>query len=652
MDAFKFTQFLTPGRFIQNGVVLTGLPFVLAAITASLIIAATRWLQRHVGIHENLLHRRYKYTRLKSSRREFRLCQLEPGSFGDIIKAKLSHYPFGEHEHPAYDALSYVWGDPKSRRPVFINGQLSSLAVNLHDALQHVRNENSPTTLWIDAICINQDDLNERSQQIRIMKSIFEGAESVIAWIGPTSHDSDIAMEYIDKFALSTPLSSALHATSERPESLIQNSVQDLFRRPYWERVWIIQELASARRCRVQCGHVCVPLHAFHVLIDALNSNLNIQKYMSVAKATRLLKLSRLCHGQTPHKQSLIDLLWCTVDFQATDPRDKVYAILGIAQEQDRVGIVPEYIPENTLTNSLRKLVKHHIVTENNFDILCYFPTFVCQQSSHHCSWVPDLYRHVNGLCTQSFKASGDRPPVVQFSMSLELLTAKGLDIGKVDTVIGPFELGLSPGSHSENFVFCNLSDDRSFNAMKVAARNALRKIHPGADEQRLDEILWNHIIGDNIKIGGDPPDAPCPCGHLELLEALSARAYDTELPEAYGKITSRYCESDGGKQCLADNDEANILALCPASNLSTFMRLSNRSFFIMTNGMVGLGPPNLQKGDLVSVIFGCSLPTVLRESGEHYEWVGPAYVYRAMNGEYVNGLKDNSPQIRDFMLR
>ena len=378
---------------------------------------------------------------------------------------------------------------------------------------------------------------------------------------------------------------------------------------------------------------MCVPLQAFHVLIEALNSSISIRNYMSSAKATRLLKLSRLCHGETPHEQRLIDHLWSTVDFHATDPRDKVYAILGIAKERDRVAIVPEYTPENTLTILLRELAIHHIMTEKNFDILCYFPTFRSQQLNHHCSWVLDIYRHLNGLCPLSFKASGDRHPIVEFSINHEFLTAKGLGLGKVDTVIGPFGLGLSTGRHGTDFVFFNLSDDHSFKAMKGAARNAIRELLSVADEQFLDNILWNHIIGDNLKIGGDPFDAPCPCGYLELLEALSGRAYDTELPDACGK-----------KEFRADNNEAD--------NLFAFMRLSNRSFFITTNSMLGLGPPNLQKGDLISILFGCSLPTVLRESGEHYEWVGTAYVYGAMNGEYVDGLEENSPRTRDFILR
>jgi hypothetical protein len=127
-------------QFLQNGIIMTELPFVLAAITALLLIAATRWLHRYVGIHENQLHRRYKYTGLKFSANfafaSSNLAALETPSKSscDItLPASMSTQP--------YDALSYVWGNTKNRRPVFINGQLSSLAANLHDALH-------PATLW------------------------------------------------------------------------------------------------------------------------------------------------------------------------------------------------------------------------------------------------------------------------------------------------------------------------------------------------------------------------------------------------------------------------------------------------------------------------------------------------------------------------
>lgn len=189
---------------------------------------------------------------------------------------------------------------------------------------------------------------------------------------------------------------------------------------------------------------------------------------------------------------------------------------------------------------------------------------------------------------------------------------------------------------------------------MKKAAQDALGHTYPRADAKLLHDIFWDKILGDKIQLGQDSPDNPCPCGYLELWEAISPISCNS-MPNLLDEISPKMCDTYGQKQSRCRVNEQDIESgahfFGPAFNYPPFLRLSHRCFFVTTSGMIGLGPTNLRKGDSVTFIFGCRLPTILREQGEYHRFVGPAYVHGAMNGEYVEDLTDNSEQIREFVL-
>ena len=100
--------------------------------------------------------------------------------------------------HPAYEALSYAWGEADFAYEVSV-GSSSSLAVstNLHEALQRLRRADAKRTMWIDAICINQIDVAERSSQVGKMREIYRGAEQVVVWVGEESENSTRAIDFL-----------------------------------------------------------------------------------------------------------------------------------------------------------------------------------------------------------------------------------------------------------------------------------------------------------------------------------------------------------------------------------------------------------------------------------------------------------------------
>lgn len=98
---------------------------------------------------------------------------------------------------PDYEALSYAWGNESYKCGISIDGRTLSVTENLQNALTQLRYATRPRTLWVDAICLNQNDETEKRHQIPIMHLIYAQASKVIVWLGAQSDDSDLAMRYI-----------------------------------------------------------------------------------------------------------------------------------------------------------------------------------------------------------------------------------------------------------------------------------------------------------------------------------------------------------------------------------------------------------------------------------------------------------------------
>jgi Heterokaryon incompatibility protein (HET) len=143
----------------------------------------------------------YYYQPLLPGPYSIRLLRLLPHEDENApIKCQLVNYSLensGNQEH-LYDALSYVWGDPDNAQTVSIDGCVMHITPNLHAALLRLRNRHFERLIWADAVCINQEDFQEKERQIWIMAKIFGQARGVIVWLGPSTGDSDRALETIN----------------------------------------------------------------------------------------------------------------------------------------------------------------------------------------------------------------------------------------------------------------------------------------------------------------------------------------------------------------------------------------------------------------------------------------------------------------------
>jgi hypothetical protein len=188
---------------------------------------------------------------------EIRVLHLRSRSSSDNIISTLKHVKFSED--PTYEALSYVWGSPEVTKVINLDGVELPVRENLYCALDHLRLENKTRILWIDALCINQIDEKERNHQVAQMGTIYQSAERVVAWLGDSDDSSSSAFRAIldtkEWYVIKEESQNRLNRGSKISlQTAFFQCVLDLFSRPYWTRMWIIQEVLLARKLLFQCG--------------------------------------------------------------------------------------------------------------------------------------------------------------------------------------------------------------------------------------------------------------------------------------------------------------------------------------------------------------------------------------------------------------
>jgi hypothetical protein len=248
-------------------------------------------------------------------------------------------------------ALSYAWGPPHPTHEIMVNGQPFLVRENLWRALQtlaELKDDTRHTPLqygqleglgyiWIDAICINQEDVLERGHQVNMMKDIFSTASLVIAWLGARTEESALVFDEIREIRYLKNI--------EVRESLSKNSHQRrqlFFDRPYWERMWVVQEFLLARDILLLCGAQGVSWSNFKKYLDIIYFALSPLKPMDtsehweeygISQSAAALYYQRLGLKHTSgffSKATLDSLIETFYNGRCTDPRDRVFALLGL----------------------------------------------------------------------------------------------------------------------------------------------------------------------------------------------------------------------------------------------------------------------------------------------------------------------------------
>ncbi|XWW99289.1 hypothetical protein V2A60_007298 [Cordyceps javanica] len=335
------------------------------------------------------------YSPLDRTKSEIRLLTIENDA-GQPISCRLETVSFSQA--PPYTALSYVWGDETVKRKILLDGKEVPVTTNLAAALRYVKGHWSnfypgrdATTfrIWIDALCINQDDFDEKGQQVQLMRSIYSNAELVLAWLGIGTDQIMLALDSLKKISAtfgdffdpvdhildeSVAISSIIDRLWRLPElsrtdgSIDQASPNKTFAAfralsdlSYWSRAWALQETVQAKTLLLCCAETAVDFvaaeHSVQIIDkiqsdskhpppsfiepDAWNSLLFETPTLRPLDNIRTQKRLKFLNESTPEGKvsRTLFLFYKSPLFEASNAKDYVYAFLGLSQ----LDVVPEY---------------------------------------------------------------------------------------------------------------------------------------------------------------------------------------------------------------------------------------------------------------------------------------------------------------------
>ncbi|EXL65084.1 hypothetical protein FOPG_18678 [Fusarium oxysporum f. sp. conglutinans race 2 54008] len=577
----------------------------------------------------------YGYKPLDPFKHEIRLLNLLPAASGDVIACSLFHASLDDN--PQYAALSYVWGDTKDKHTILLDGTPFTVTRNLEIVLRRMRSRNLTQPLWVDAVCINQNDVVEKGHQIQNMRSIYQKAFAVFGWLGEADADTHLAMRLIEAIGSEeVGVDTALDASATRADigdispnekddldSDFWKAVVKLLKRPYWRRGWIVQELAVAQPANILlgCGTYWTP---WLFLVTTASKRVRLLRQ---GQASAILgdtgggyetTASIVLAFHTKGHLSIGELLRHSRNHHTTEPHDRLYAFLGLMNDRDRSAFPPDY--SKPISQLSAELVKHAIEVEGNLDALHMYRTHMHQTPS----WVPQITTPMSGedswhLLDTEYCASGGTQAVVGFSTDLGTITIRGFTVDTIASCEGPFD--------SKEVLFTKLLCTQEF---QDAALSAMMSQGQPDTFEGMEEIIWRTLVADRA-------------WDLLSLESSSFR-------DMYRLISSR-------SQKLAEMDTAGVdinelmkylaVDVLPYV-MGTEAALLGRCFATTRGGRIATAPPATRNGDLLCVLYGGSVVHVLREEEDHYILVGEAYVYDLMNGQAIQAYQSGESELQE----
>ncbi|KAI6847764.1 hypothetical protein KC332_g3981 [Hortaea werneckii] len=612
----------------------------------------------------------FHYPPLKSSKTSIRLAVIQPGTGSKALSIKLiDSFVTGPKDNLApYDALSYTWGTGPRSKHILCNGKRMQVTETLLAALHRFRRPRHEVTLWIDQICICQERVKERNQQVQMMGDIFKGARKVIVWLGEDYEDSRAGMQ----------LARQLCAVAKKPH-VYSLDVGDLethglpkqghkrwkalaaiLQRPWFWRTWVVQEVVLNPNVELVLGAAAMFWDELESVVALLEgpapsiwqpdqvisaSELPFARINRIRiRHRRLLDARRDSASTSPadppslqpeQSQSdedidhpdILELLLMSRGLGATDPRDKIYALLGLSKHD----IEPDYSqsPESIFidfalqtlgvaTNKFAKLEaidgEPPLASDRDFRraILLLSCAGRQNQSLSLPSWVPDWTTTL-----------ASRPLI--FGLNDSRYSAGGNRLGVFDW---KYETGLHLSGILLDTVQVAGSVRLDFDPQQSAANNNATDYHA------LIAHWWQeaHQLSRE-RIDTSPGSTP----YTDAFERMRRRLYLCRHGYYIGG-SSQHMQHRRGS--LLDDSEGNpSTPNTTHSAMQTFTLgpTRGRVMFVTSTGFLGLAPHGAREGDLVFVVRGIDVPLVLRTNGDDdgsYELIGESYVQGVMEGE------------------
>ncbi|KAK8106967.1 HET-domain-containing protein [Apiospora kogelbergensis] len=665
---------------------------------------------------------------------DIRLLDILPGAAEEPPSISLRAVNLSDD--PDFEALSYVWGDVKKTKEILCNGHLVRVTANLHDALHQLRLPDRPRTLWADALCINQSDLDERSQQVRIMHLIYQSCRRCVIWLGlpDDEGDSDAALDLVQLLAelvcekVDVPmegLENHLKATgrellqateigySERLPPMDSPKWVSLFHflcREWFTRIWVIQEAFFSSDLLFYCGARTCQYAALYYAADWVLTNGNPIGYATGFQSYEPERFNVMHMRQDSllqQTQELSSLLGTFQKFRATDPRDKVYALMHLpAFRREYPGLGPDYrLP----TAAVYIDVALHILRNSHGlrlltmvdggrgggggDEVVYLP-----------SWVPRWHRpgssnnvasswyHLMGAGGKSERAKAAQSPrllapeggvedddaTVAALLSKTVLGIRGIEFDVIHDVCElefwgrrvPNEpripLFRTRTGSWEPYRPRKANDDSASSSKQSASPAATvpetpKEEAPYATEPEVIAAYVMTLTASCREYKGIYPIrcAPSNYGHhaADFVAFLTWRQRQRPLGRSADPGGDFYPPGlyAADRPTLIDTDAGEVAAMSLRYSKMAHQYNMSRCLYRTRRGYLGTGPHDVQRGDVVCVLMGGAVPFILRPRGDGggYIVIGDAYVHGIMDGELVQDWEEGKAEldIREFRI-
>jgi hypothetical protein len=624
---------------------------------------------------------------------------------------------------PKYEALSYTWGESQSDFPITLNGRKFYITPSLGTALLYAcRGRTTP--IWIDQICINQKSDEERNAQLPLMSNIYSGAAEVRIWLGEAADGSDELMDALAnagrkgrECGIETLLTREnflrlnkwtggvdqndlprrrpfLDLCQEVIPPINIDSFKAWFSRPWFHRVWTVQEFALAATPSFVCGDKSVPVddvkYAWIVYgisppsmrvagpspvlteepIPMTPTPENLARQRDLMRRqnewhARLMSLHELIFmdpltpltsirkrrqmlddGSGPGS-SLFEVLKSLMKSRRAcmQPKDWIYGLLALPNDVKKLGIVPDYGLSNETVYSrfTRKAIENR-----NLEILRY-STYPKSYRSNYPSWVPDwASRPQPGTFDYAddsqihlkpgepgllFNASGDTKASVTNVSDEQLLALQGFIVDEIEELGSPWLGGITQSNNSPERME-TLSFLSSVRLLCLLSATKNHPIYP--TPERRQEAVWRIPIADLVRVeestGGQ----------------YNARATQAAEQELRHVLAFEEGHQERGFSSLEGQDELSRMILREKENGARRYRdamsnLKRKRPYITKLGYVGLGPVFARPGDKVVVFTGAAIPFVIRPVKGGYCLLGESYCDGIMDGEIVGQRKEEA---------
>ena len=541
---------------------------------------------------------------------------------------------------PAFFALSYVWGTEKPTERFSLEQSVVKITLGLSILLHQLETRRDVRFIWIDQICINQQDDLEKAVQVKMMRDVYVSAHKVLLWLGPSTKGSDLAMDSIvplDESIGMLPQSRFAHdgIRSRLPgqDDPFWPALVDLYTRPWYDRLWVLQEAILAKDVEVLCGNRSMHWAPFASFASKM--------YELVPKAWVRAIDAHQSHGSNDSAQaqtwgfvSIRDIdamrsseaegskppFWTYLSIgqkcKVTNPLDRVYGLLGLLASEELVRSIDIRYDWEPWQGYLH-FCKAYI--ERDPDLALFSMAGCVSKPKELPSWCPNfdsppnvasLYCNYPGFCA-GFKPGGPRNSRIQTSATSNTITVPGFRMDRVKAVtkvanplqdsITPWEGPTGQAAKHEQYHFeCLTLFKEVYSAVATDLQAFLRSLVAGhlTRHEPLPAIDFSTV-------------------HFRLLESWTAMASGGALPRS------------SARELVVMEQWINALGM------QAFRRV-----FVTEAGRVGIGPGSVEKGDHVCVFYSAGPLYLLRyvDPDAPAEVVGDAYVDGLMNLENMPG--------------